>query len=39
MPVLARVYHIPPFEQHRITLAQFAEIRADYQRVRQEQDG
>ena len=30
MPVLARVYHVPPREQHRLTLTEFRGIQQDY---------
>jgi hypothetical protein len=37
MPVLARVYHIPPHEQHRLTLAEFYDIRRDYEQMKEGQ--
>jgi hypothetical protein len=36
MPVLARVYHIPPSEQGKLTLEQFTLIRADFEQMQDE---
>jgi hypothetical protein len=37
MPVLARVYHVSPSEQHKLTLQQFRDIQDDYERVTAEE--
>jgi hypothetical protein len=37
MPILARVYHVPPSEQHKLTLQQFQDIQVDYERVTAEE--
>jgi hypothetical protein len=37
MPILARVYHIPPADQGRLTLQEFRDIQDDYERVTAEE--
>lgn len=37
MPVLARVYHIPPGEQAGLTLAQFNALQDDYRQLNEEE--
>lgn len=39
MPVLARVYHIPPHLQADLTLREFKVLRADLARLEAEQNG
>lgn len=40
MPVLARVYHISPDRQKRLTLGEFDVLCADYERLKaEEHDG
>jgi hypothetical protein len=36
MPILARVYNVPPGDQKRLTLAEFRELRRDYQQLQQQ---
>jgi hypothetical protein len=35
MPVLARVYHLPPREQARLTLQQFHDLLRDYEQLKE----
>jgi hypothetical protein len=39
MPVLARVYHLPPREQARLTLQQFRDLQRDYQQLQAAEEG
>jgi hypothetical protein len=36
MPVLARVYHVSPLDQRRLTLAELRALREDYDRLQAE---
>ena len=36
MPILARVYHVPPRDQPALTLRQFRDLQADYHALQQQ---
>lgn len=38
MPVLARVYHVPPDRQRRLRLADFNALIADYEALRRAEE-
>jgi hypothetical protein len=39
MPVLARVYHIPPHMQGQLTLTQLLDLRRDFDLLNRDRDG